>query len=454
MKSYKPHDYQKFAIAKVKENPRFALFMDMGLGKTSVSLSAIDYLINESQEINKVLIFAPLHVSRFTWTEEVRNFIEFSKLRISRVVGSAAQREQALNTPADIYIVNRENTEWIQRYYVREKRWPFQMIIIDESTSYKNPNTKRFKAIKLMARHVPRVLALTATPIPRGLEDLWAQIYLLDEGERLGTLDDYRRYFFQMNGYDRELRPGADKVIHDLISDISVSMKAVDHLKMPKRIDNNIVIELPPAARRKYDEMAKAYVTTLDDESVKAKGAAAVQQKLLQMANGAVYDGNKDKTWKLVHNTKLDALAELIEIHEDRPIMILYAFEHDFERLMARFKKYNPRTLKTEKDKRDWDEGKIRILLAHPASTGHGINLQGGGSFIVWFGLTNNLEHYIQANGRLYRQGQNDTVIINHLIAKDTAEEDVIESLTKKNQSQKALLKAVKARINKIKGEN
>lgn len=450
-----PHEYQKFAVRNIIAKKRIALFLDMGLGKTACTLTAINELMNNYLTVNKVLVIAPLKVARLTWQEEIDKWDHLHHLRISRVVGTEKQRIKALDKNADIYIINRENTVWLLEYMKAERagRWPFQMMVIDESSSFKNRQAKRFKAAKVMTQITPRLVELTGTPAPNGLMDLWSQIYLLDQGERLGkTITQYRDAFFlpdkrnKTQVWSYKLKKGAEREIYRRIKDIAVSMKAEDYLVLPERVDNIIHIDMPEKIRKVYEEMENDYLITLDEETVVATSAGVVMNKLLQMANGAVYTTENPK-WILIHNLKLQALEEIMEANEGKPVMVFYQYQHDLERLQEYFKHLKPRILKTDQDKRDWDEGKIGMLLAHPASMGHGLNLQAGGHIIVWFGLTWNLEQYQQANARLYRQGQKESVIINHICMSRTADDTVMMRLTAKRLTQDDLINAVKAKI-------
>lgn len=452
-----PHDYQKYTIDQIKKKPKIVLILDMGLGKTVCTLTALNDLMYDSFEVNKVLVIAPLRVANMTWPDEIAKWDHLKNLRISKIIGSAKQRLEALERRADIYIINRENTKWIIDYYLsKTKKWPFDTIVIDESSSFKNHQSQRFKALKKAAAVSKRVIELTGTPAPNSLMDLWAQIYLLDQGERLGTsITKYRNTYFnpdkrnQVVVFSYKPKPGAEKEIYKKISDIAVSLKAEDHIKMPQRIDNFIKLKMPRNIRAIYEEMERNYLVSIDEDMITAASAGVVANKLLQMANGAVYDENRKVIH--IHDLKLDALEEIIEENEGKPIMVLYNYQHDRERLLQRFEKLKPRELETKEDLDDWNEGNIQLLLAHPASMGHGLNLQAGGNIIVWFGLTYSLENYLQANARLYRQGQKETVIINHLITEDTEDENAILRLTQKRMNQDELIEAVKAKIRKAK---
>lgn len=415
-------------------------------------------MMYDTFDIGKVLVIAPLRVADMTWPDEIKKWDHLKNLRIAKAVGSAAERVAAIESRADIYIINRENTKWLIDYLIQnKKRWPFDTIVIDESSSFKNHQSQRFKALKKAAAVAKRVVLLTGTPAPNSLMDLWPQIYLLDQGERLGkNITTYRSRYFEPDKrsaaviFSYKPRPGAEKAIYNAIGDVAVSLKATDHIKMPERIDNFIQLKMTKNIRAIYDEMERNYLVSIDEEQITAASAAVVSNKLLQMANGAVYDENRRVIH--IHDMKLEALEEIIEENEGKPIMVLYNYQHDYERLMRRFEKMKPRELDTAKDKSDWDEGKIPLLLAHPASMGHGLNLQAGGHIIVWFGLTYSLENYLQANARLYRQGQKDTVIINHLVVEDTEDANAMTRLTSKRMNQDELIEAVKAKIRKAKG--
>lgn len=459
---YEPHDYQKFTIDKILECERLFAVLDMGLGKTSCTLTAIEELVNNRYEINKVLVIAPLRVADDTWEAERDKWDHFHGLRMAKMIGSAKQRVDALKAKADVYTINRENVKWLIDYLLQHKmKWPFDMIVVDESSSFKSHTSQRFKALRKVAPLAKRIVLLTGTPDPNGLLDLWSQAFLIDGGIRLGrTLTAYREQYFtpgRRNGnviYEWKPREGAKEAIFGRLKDVMVSLTAKDHLKMPERIDNFITLKMPSEARAKYDQMEAAAILELEKGEVVAGNKAAVTNKLLQMANGAVYyeDTTEEgvepvKKVEWIHDAKLDALEEIIEDNEGQPVMVLYNYKHDFARLMKRFKDRNPGTIKDRQDIANWNAGKVKLLFAHPASMAHGLNLQGGGNIIVWFGVTNNLEHYLQANARLYRQGQTQTVVINHLLMEDTHDIDVMESLQRKRVSQDELIAAVKARI-------
>ena len=455
---YNPHDYQEFTTQKMIDTPHFMALLDMGLGKTVITLTALNEMMFNSFEINKVLVIAPLRVAEMTWSEEIEKWDHLKNIVVSKIIGSEKQRIEALYKHADIFCINRENTQWLIDYSIKKKKWIFDCIVIDESSSFKNSQSKRFKALRKVTAIVPRIILLTGTPAPNSLMDLWSQMYLIDAGQRLGrTITAYRQEFFTPGRRNRNVvfeyvpRPEAEQKIYGRIKDVAVSLKATDYIKMPERIDIYIKLQMPKRVETLYQEMEKEYIITLNEEDITAASAAVVCGKLLQMANGAVYTNEKNVI--AIHDLKLDALQEILDDNPGKPIMVFYNFQHDLDRLLERFKEENPRRLLSTEDKKDWDNHQIRLLLAHPASMGHGLNLQAGGNIIVWFGLTNSLELYQQANARLYRQGQKETVIINHLIVKDTEDENVIKRLQSKRLNQDELIEAVKAKIRKYKEE-
>lgn len=455
--NFNPYKYQQYATNHIIDNPASALFLDMGLGKTVSTLTAIDDLMLLG-DINKTLVIAPLRVAEDTWSTEVEKWDHLKHLRISKVLGKEKDRIAALNQEADIYVINRENVEWLVNKYFNN--WVFDMLVIDELSSFKSPKAQRFKALKKVRPFFKRVVGLTGTPTPNSLIDLWPQVYLLDGGKRLGkTITSYRQQYFtpgQMNGhivYNYNLKPGADETIHSRISDICISMMAKDYLDLPERIDNKIEISLSDSIKKKYKQLEKDLVIELGENDITAANAAVLTNKLLQMANGAIY--SEDKTVVEIHEEKLKALLEVIEAANGKPVLVFYSFQHDYDRITKFLNKkgYKPKKLNDSSDIKSWNEGKIDILLLHPASAGHGLNLQYGGSTIVWFGLPWSLELYQQANARLHRQGQKEVVVINHLVSKGTVDEDVIRSLGNKEINQNVLLEAVKARLKEVKNE-
>ena len=447
-----PHKYQKHAIETIVNQPAAGLFLDMGLGKTVCTLTAIDELMYHRFEVQKVLVIAPLRVAESVWPEEVEKWDHLQHLRLSLILGSAKERRAALQKKSDIYVVNRENVPWLTTT-LEKKPWPFDMVVVDELSSFKSPSAKRFKALRKARPAVKRIIGLTGTPTPNGLIDLWSQIYLLDQGERLGkTVTGYRDRYFRpgwSNGhivYKWELKDEAEDRIHEKISDLCISMKSEDWLDMPDRIENRIPVVLDNKDRKLYEQLEKEFLLPFAESDVLADNAAVLSGKLLQLANGAVYDENGDV--QHVHDKTLDALEEIIET-TGKPVLVFYAYRHDLDRLKAKFPK--AREMKKQQDVKDWNSEKVGVMLAHPASAGHGMNLQSGGSTIVWFGMTWSLELYEQANARLYRQGQKDTVVIHHLMAKDTIDEKVYKALINKEAGQKALIEAVKAHIEEVK---
>lgn len=451
MKEKDLHNYQNNAVLHVLYNFFCALFMDMGLGKTVSTLTAINKLIFEEVEIDKVLIIAPKRVAEHVWTTELQKWEHLKHLKISRVVGREKQRIKALHEKADIYIIGRDNTVWLCGQY-GGNMLPFDMLVLDESSSFKNRDSLRFKALRKASASFKRIVLLTGTPVPNGLLDLWSQIYLLDRGERLGkTFTEYKdRYFTRhYDGFSFNIRPEVDSVIHGKIEDICMSMKAKDYLELPPRIDNYIDIEFDTALQKKYKAFERDMVLEIfaDGKEISAVNAAALYTKLLQFANGAVYD--EERNIHVIHDLKLDAAEEIVEAANGKPVLIAWTYRHDLSRLQQRLKQYKPRELKTAQDIDDWNAGKIQVLLMHPASGGHGLNLQAGGNIITWFGQTPSLELYQQLNARLDRQGKTEPTIVNHLVARGTLDMEVIRSLDSKDKRQELLLAAVKARRDK-----
>lgn len=453
--NFRPYDYQSYAMEHIIKNPYCALLLDMGLGKTVSTLTAINRLMYEELEINKVLVIAPLRVADSTWGSEIEKWNHLKHLKFSKVLGSASKRKAALKEKADIYIINRENVAWLVGYYGMS--FPFDMVVIDELSSFKNPKSIRFKTLKQVRPIVSRVVGLTGTPAPNTLIDLWSQMYLLDMGERLGKfIGNYRAKYFtpgQSSGhvvYTYRLNKNSEKIIYQKIGDICISMKARDYLDLPERISRNVEVVLSEKDKFKYTEFEKKMVLELmEDEEISVLNAAGLSNKLLQFANGAVYDD--EKNIKSVHDEKLKALDEIVDCANGHSVLVFYSFKHDYDRIKKYLKKYKPKKLETSQDIEAWNRGELQLLLAHPASCGHGLNLQAGGNIIVWFGLNWSLELYQQANARLDRQGQTKNVIIHHLVAKGTIDEDVLNALNRKAVGQEALMDAVKARIKKYK---
>lgn len=444
---YVPHKYQEAVIEHILKNQGTGVFLGMGLGKTSTTLSAIFQAMFDEMSINKVLIVAPKKVAEATWQDEASKWDCFKSLTFSAILGTRAQRIQALARKADVYIINRENVVWLLEH--AKYKPDFDMLVIDESTSFKDASTKRWKALRKVRTCFKKIVLLTGTPRPNGLMDLWAQLYLLDGGKRLGrTLTEYRNNYFvpdKQNGpvvYSYRIRSSeAEKEIYDKISDICISLKAEDYRLMPDKFPPvTVPIVLEAKAQKAYRELEREYVTELKGEKITALSAAAVSNKLLQLANGAVYD--EDKKAIPVHSAKLNALKEIVEANEGNPILVFYNFKHDKSRILEIFK--NAKELKSADDVRAWNAGKTEMLIAHPASAGYGLNLQAGGHIIVWYGLTWSLEQYQQANARLDRQGQKEPVIIHHLIAKGTIDELVMSALKRKENGQEAMMSAIK----------
>lgn len=447
---FTPHKYQQIAIDKIYETPKCGLFLEMGLGKTVITLTALEELIYDRFEISRVLVIAPLRVAEDTWSRESEKWDHLKHLRISKILGTPAQRRLALVQEADIYIINRENVVWLtDELSSAGNGWFFDAVVIDEMSSFKSPKAQRFRALKKYITRSKRVIGLTGTPAPNGLIDLWSQIYLLDGGERLGrTVSGYRERYFdpdrrnQTTIFNYKIKDEAERAIMDKISDICISMRAEDWLTMPKRIDSVRKVRLTEKQRRDYEKFERDQYMQFIEGDVTAASAATLTNKLLQYSNGAMYLSNGD--YAQTGDGKLDELEELIEAANGKPVLCFYSFRHDLERIRRRFRQAVK--LETSADIEAWNKGEIPLLLAHPAGAGHGLNLQSGGSIIVWFGLTWSLELYQQANARLYRQGQEHSVIIHHLITENTVDERVYQSLQGKGEVQEDLLNSLKAK--------
>lgn len=446
---YNPHKYQNYATKFILEHPIAAVFLEMGLGKSVITLTAIFDLCLDSFEIGKVLVIAPLRVARDTWTAEINKWEHLKGLKFSVVIGTEQERLSALREPASIYLINRENVDWL----INKSSIPFDfdMVVIDELSSFKSYGAKRFKSLLKVRPRAKRIVGLTGTPSSNGLMDLWAEFRILDMGKRLGRyITHYRNSFFTPDKRNQQIvfsykpLPGAENAIYRIISDITISMKSVDFLKMPECVINEVYVYLNDQEQSVYDNFREEMVLELGDEEIDAMNAAVLSGKLLQMANGAIYDD--DKNPHIIHDRKLDALEDLIEGANGKPVLIAYWYNHDLERIKAKFK---VKEIKTSKDIMDWNNGNISVAVIHPASAGHGLNLQSGGSTLIWFGLTWSLELYQQTNARLWRQGQNETVVIHHIITKGTIDEDVMRALKRKEKTQSDLIDAVKANIGK-----
>ena len=442
------HYYQLFSIDYIKNNPMAAMFLDCGLGKTIITLTALSDLLFDSFEIHKVLVIAPLRVAYMSWPNELDKWEHLQNLICSVVIGSVAERRLALIKPADIYIINRENVQWL----IDESGFPFDFdtVVIDELSSFKNHQAKRFKSLMRVRPIVKRIIGLTGTPSSNGLMDLWAEYRLLDMGKRLGRfITHYRSSFFDPDKRNQQVifsykpKPGAEAAIYRLVSDITISMKSTDHLKMPECVYSEYPVSLSEKEMDSYNTLKNELILTLKDDEVDASNAVSLTGKLVQMANGAVY-GEGGKVVH-IHDRKLDALEDLIEAANGKPVLIAYWFKHDLERIRRRFP---VEALDKPDSISRWNKGEIPIAVIHPASAGHGLNLQAGGSTLIWFGLTWSLELYQQTNARLWRQGQtSDTVVIQHLIARNTMDEEILKALGKKDTTQAALIKAVKANL-------
>ncbi|QHQ61463.1 ATP-dependent helicase [Anaerocolumna sedimenticola] len=449
---YSPHDYQTYTTNFILEHPISAVFLDMGLGKSVITLTAIFGLALDSFLIRKVLVIAPLRVARDTWPAEIEKWDHLKGLTYSVAVGTEQERRLALMQNVDVYLINRENVDWL----VNKSNLPFDydMVVVDELSSFKAYGSKRFKALRRVRPKVKRIVGLTGTPSGNGLMDLWAEIGILDMGQRLGRfITHYRNSFFSPDKRNQQIifsykpLPGAEDEIYRRISDITISMKNTDYLKMPECVINEIPVQLSEKERKVYDTMKRDLVLSLEGQEIDAGSAASLSNKLLQMANGAVYAD--DGSVVIIHDRKLDALEDILEAANGKPVLIAYWYKHDLQRILKRFP--TERLDSIDSIKR-WNDGEIPVAVIHPASAGHGLNLQTGGSTLVWFGLTWSLELYQQTNARLWRQGQKDTVVIHHIITKGTIDEQVMKALRLKDKTQAALIDAVRANLEKEAG--
>lgn len=458
MREFIPHKYQLTAINHVINVPKCGLFLDMGLGKTVSTLTAIKELKYNRFQVNKVLIIAPKKVAEGTWSKEKDKWNHTKDFRVSLVLGSQQKRIKALSVNADLYIINRENIPWLVDYLRND--WYFDTVVIDESSSFKNSRSKRFKSLKMVLPKINRLIELTGTPSPNGVEDLWAQIYLLDQGTRLEKyITHFRAKYMEPNKrnrsqiFDYKIKDGVYDSIINKISDICISMKSEDYLELPDLSYNEIPVILNDKARRDYDKMERDFVLELEgaEDEITAVNAAALSNKLLQISNGAVYDSSG--VYTEVHDAKIDSFLELVERLQGKSLLVFYNFQHDRDRIKKALEKSDlvVKELKTTQDEDDWNAGKIDILLTHPASAAYGLNLQEGGNHVCWFGLSWNLEHYQQSNKRLHRQGQKEKVIIHHLVTQGTRDEDVMRALDNKAGVQEEIMQSLKARIKKVK---
>lgn len=448
---FTPWDYQRYCINRLLADEALGLFLDLGLGKTIITLTAINDLKYNRFAIRKALVVAPKKVAEATWTNEAAKWEHLQHLRIMPVLGTKQKRIRALNTPADIYVINRDNVVWLTEYY--RNAWPFDMVVLDELSSFKNHAAERTKALGRVRTHIKRIAGLTGTPAPNGLLDLWAQLNLLDPGRLEKNITHYREKYFDRNynGFGYTAKFGTDEAIQKRIADICISMKAEDYLELPDCITNVIPIALDDKAQKQYDKMEQDLLLQVEGAEITATSAAVLTGKLLQLCNGALYDGERNV--HEIHDNKIEAFSELVEQLNGSPALVFYSYQHDLTRIKQVLAKSSLRVreLKTPQDQLDWNAGEVDILLAHPASAAYGLNLQDGGNHVIWFGLTWSLELYQQANGRLHRQGQKQKVILHHLVVQGGADEDVMAALEGKAATQDQLLDALKARIDRIK---
>lgn len=436
------HDYQLSGVKNIIDNPFYALWLDLGCGKTLTSITAVVDL-SDSMQINKVLIIAPLRVAATTWHKEIERWEHTKHLTYSICIGSQKKRLESLMQNADVYIINRENVKWLVEHY--KSKWPFDMVIIDEASSFKSTKSQRWKALRKVRPYIDRMLSLTGTPAPNGLMDLYAQIYLLDAGERLGrNMSAFKSRYFESDymGYKYTIKKGAEQEIYKKLEDITMVLKAEDYLQLPDRIDLSAPVRLPAKLQSQYDELEKEFITEIENTEIAVFNAAALANKLLQFCNGTMYT-DEHKNWIELHSLKLDALQDIVDDNQGENILVAYNYKTDLERLKKRF----PDAVVLDKeglavDK--WNKGEIKMLLAHPASAGHGLNLQHGGSLIVWFGLNWSLELVQQFNGRLHRQGQTKPVRIISIVCEGCIDNKVMEAIKNKAKTQDDLLNAIK----------
>lgn len=455
---FRPHSYQAYCIERLLTDTALGLYLDMGLGKTVITLTAIADLEYNRFQVSRALVIAPKKVAEATWQREASKWDHLRHLRFSTILGSEAKRIRALNTPADVWVINRENIPWLVEYC--RNAWPFDMVVIDESSSFKNHKAKRFKALTWVRKYILRIVELTGTPAPNGLLDLWAQIYLLDGGQRLGKrITQFRERYFDPDQRGRDMvysykpKDGADHVIRQLIGDICVSMKAEDYITLPDCTYDDIPVVLDTRAKQAYTRLEREMLLQVDESTIDAGSAAVLTNKLLQLCNGAVYDEQRHAVE--IHRCKIDAFLETVEALGGQSVLVFYNFQHDLERIEAALSGsgLRVRRLTGPDEEAAWNNREIDILLAHPASCAYGLNLQQGGNHVIWFGLNWSLELYQQANKRLHRQGQASKVIVHHLVVTGGVDEDVIAALNDKCTTQDRLMQALKARIERAKGD-
>lgn len=446
---FKPHDYQRYTIQFIIDHPESAIFLGMGMGKTISTLTAINELVRNRFETQRVLVIAPIRVARDTWPAELNKWDHLAGITVSPIIGTTKQREAATRRKADIYTIGRENIPWLVKHH--GNRWPYDMVIIDELSSFKNPQAKRFKALKKVRPKIRRIVGLTGTPAPNSLLDIWAPFRLIDNGQRLGKyITHYRDQYFtpgRRNGavvYNWNLRPGADQAIYDNIADITVSMRTTDYLQLPEATHQHITVHLPPKARKHIDTLKRDLVLDLDDDTIDAANAATLSLKLQQLAGGAIYNEAGDN-YITIHNEKIQALAELVDQAQGNPILVCYWFKHERDRILNAIP--GARVLDTQRDFECWNAGLIPVALIHPASAGHGLNLQTGGHIMVWYTTPWSLELYEQANARLHRQGQTEPVSIIHIDTANSIDQTIHQALSRKDTTQQALITAVKAQL-------
>lgn len=459
---YIPHEYQAYCIQRIVDDPAVGLFLRPGLGKTVITLSAVNILKYFRWQVQKVLVVAPKKVAEATWGKEAAKWDHLKHLRVVTILGSAAKRIRALNTPADVYVINRENIPWLVDYY--KQAWPFDMVVLDESTSFKSSKSKRFKAMKLVRRFMKKVVLLTGTPSSKGVEDLWAQIYLLDEGARLGkTITQYRQMYFDCNTHgghftEYKAKEGAEAAVLDAISDICISMKAEDYLQLPDFIQHEIPVVMDARAKKAYDQFERDLLLEVDADVITAGTAGVLVGKLLQFCNGAVYSNEGNVV--PVHDCKLEAYTELLEQLDGEHCLTFYGYQHDRDRILAQLEKYNRgradklrvRVYKGVEDEEAWNAGEVDVLLVHPASCAYGLNLQAGGRHVVWYGLNWSFELNDQGNCRLYRQGSPyEKVYVHYLVVQGCEDEDVMATIRDRADTHEAVMQALKARIERVK---